>query len=201
MNDEGVIKFNCEWTRSTPLDKAWIRDINFCRDKLYALGLIGVNDEGIGYGNISIRLQGNEFIISGSGTGKLRKLTEDHYAHVTGYDVERNKIWSTGPILASSESLTHAMIYELASDVTAVIHVHHVGLWQKLLDTLPATGANIPYGTPEMASEIKRLFTEQNLSRNRIFAMAGHSDGIICFGDSLPEAAELILKEFDHLTK
>ena len=25
MNDEGVIKFNCQWTKSAPLDEAWIQ--------------------------------------------------------------------------------------------------------------------------------------------------------------------------------
>ena len=55
MNDEGVIKFNCHWTKSAPLDEAWIRDLNVWRDKLYRLGLIGMNEDGIGYGNISIR--------------------------------------------------------------------------------------------------------------------------------------------------
>ena len=89
MNDEGVIKFNCQWTKSAPLDEAWIRDLNVWRDKLYGLGLIGLNEDGIGYGNISIRFRKNQFIISGSGTGKFKKLTEEHYALVTDYDVRK----------------------------------------------------------------------------------------------------------------
>ena len=196
MNDEGVIKFNCQWTRSAPLDEAWIRDLNVWRDKLYRLGLIGVNEDGIGYGNISIRFRKNEFIISGSGTGKFKKLTEEHYALVTDYDMKTNAIWSTGSIIASSESLTHAMIYEQASDVHAVMHVHHFKIWKKLLNTLPATAQNIEYGTPEMANEIARLFNEQTLSQHKIFAMAGHYEGIVCFGKNLPQAGELLLNEF-----
>ena len=193
MSDEGVIKFNCQWTRSAPLDKAWIEDLNTWRDKLYGLGFIGVNEEGIGYGNISIRFRENEFIISGSGTGKFNKLTQQHYALVTGYDVKKNTICSTGSIIASSESLTHAMIYEHASDVHAVMHVHHFKMWKKLLHTLPATAQNIEYGTPEMANEIERLFNEQKLSQHKIFAMAGHYEGIVCFGKDLPQAGELLL--------
>ena len=200
MNEEGVIKFNCQWTKSAPLDEVWIRDLNVWRDKLYRLGLIGVNEDGIGYGNISIRFQKNEFIISGSGTGKFKKLTEEHYALVTDYDVKKNTICSTGSIIASSESLTHAMIYEHASDVHAVMHVHHFKIWKKLLNTLPATAENIEYGTPEMAKEIARLFTEQKLSQHKIFAMAGHNEGIVCFGRNLPQAAELLLNEFGDAT-
>lgn len=196
MNDEGVIKFNCQWTRSAPLEEAWIRDLNVWRDKMYSLGLIGVNEDGIGYGNISIRFRKNEFIISGSGTGKVKTLTGEHYAWVTDYNVKKNAIFSTGSTIASSESLTHAMIYEQAPDVHAVIHVHHFKIWKKLLNTLPATAEHIEYGTPEMAEEITRLFKEQKLSQNRIFAMAGHNEGIVCFGQDLRQAGELLLNEF-----
>ena len=193
MNDEGVIKFNCQWTKSPPLDEAWIRGLNVWRDKLYCLGLIGLNEDGIGYGNISIRFRKNQFIISGSGTGKFKKLTGEHYALVTDYDVKKNAISSTGSIIASSESLTHAMIYEQASDVHAVIHVHHFKTWEKLLNTLPATAENIEYGTPEMANEITRLFSEQKLSQHKIFAMAGHTGGIVSLGKDLGQAAEVLL--------
>jgi ribulose-5-phosphate 4-epimerase/fuculose-1-phosphate aldolase len=200
MNEEGVIKFNCQWTRSAPLDEAWIKDLNVWRDKLYRRGLIGVNEDGVGYGNISVRLRKNEFIISGSGTGKFKKLTGEHYAWVTDYDVKKNAICSTGSIIASSESLTHAMIYEHASDVHAVMHVHHFKIWKKLLITLPATAENIEYGTPEMAEEIARLFNEQKLSQHKIFAMAGHNEGIVCFGKNLHQAGELLLNEFGDAT-
>ena len=200
MNDEGVIKFNCQWMRSAPLEEAWIRDLNIWRDRMYSLGLIGVNGDGIGYGNISIRFRKNEFIISGSGTGKFKKLTGEHYALVTDYNVKKNAIVSTGSTIASSESLTHAMIYEQAPDIHAVIHVHHFMLWKKLLNTLPATTEHIEYGTPEMAEEITRLFKEQNLSQNRIFAMEGHSEGIVCFGKDLRQAGELLLNEFRDVT-
>jgi L-ribulose-5-phosphate 4-epimerase len=195
MSHEGVVKFNCQWTKSAPLDEAWIRDLNIWRDKLYQLGLIGLNEDGIGYGNISIRFLKNQFIISGSGTGKFKKLTGEHYALVTDYDVKKNAISSTGPLIASSESLTHAMIYEYASQVHAVMHVHHFKTWKKLLGTLPATAENIEYGTADMAKEIARLFNEQNLSQHKIFAMAGHNGGIISFGKNLGQAAEILLNK------
>jgi ribulose-5-phosphate 4-epimerase/fuculose-1-phosphate aldolase len=114
---------------------------------------------------------------------------------VTDYNVGENTIHATGPIIASSESLTHAMIYEYADDIHAVIHVHHMELWKRLLNSRPATAENIEYGTPEMANEIGRLFNEKELSRHRIFAMAGHSGGIVCFGKSLHEAGKLLLDQ------
>lgn len=198
MSDEGVIKFNCEWTKSAPLDETLLKDLNVWRNILHRLRLIGVNEDGIGYGNISIRFRENQFIISGSGTGRFKTLTGEHYALVTDHNVETNSICSTGATIASSESLTHAMIYERASDVHAVIHVHHFRIWKKLLETLPATAETIAYGTPEMANEIARLFDEQNLMQHRIFAMAGHYEGVVCFGKDLNHAAELLV---DHLNE
>ena len=150
-HDEGVIKFNCQWTQSGPLDKTLIADINTWREKLFDLKLIGVTDDGIGYGNISVRFRQNQFIISGSGTGKLEKLDERHYALVTAYNVAENSLCATGPIIASSESLTHAMVYENAPSAQAVMHVHHDLLWEELLRVLPATAPGIEYGTPGMA--------------------------------------------------
>lgn len=197
MNEnEGVIKFNCHWTPSGPLDSALLEEINAWRDKLFALNLIGVTEDGIGYGNISIRFKENEFIISGSGTGRLDKLNESHYALVTDYSVAENSLRSTGPIIASSESLTHAMIYDNADSMHAVMHVHHDHLWNQLLRRFPATAPGVEYGTPEMAREIVRLFKEEGLLKNRIFAMAGHHGGVVCFGRNLDEAGELLLNHF-----
>ena len=77
---------------------------------------------------------------------------------------------------------------------------HHFKTWRKLLNTLPATAENIEYGTPEMANEIARLFNEQKLSQHKIFAMAGHYEGVVSFGKNLAQAAELLLNEFGDVT-
>ena len=132
MNEEGVIKFNCNWIKTEPLNIKYIKDLNVWRNKLYKLGLIGVNKEGIGYGNMCIRFQQHKFIITGSTTGKLKKLSTKHYTQVTDYNVDENTLTTMGPNRASSESLTHAMIYQCAGAINAVIHVHHLKLWNKL---------------------------------------------------------------------
>ena len=170
-----------------------IKELNEWRDKLYASGLIGVNEEGIGYGNISTRFDQDTFIITGSATGKFKKLTSEQYTRVTAYDIDKNTVTTEDPIIASSESLTHAVIYEQQRDINAVVHVHHAKLWQQLLRTLPATDKNIVYGTPAMAKEIRRLFKETRLADQKIFAMAGHEEGIVSFGKDLNEAGQLIL--------
>jgi ribulose-5-phosphate 4-epimerase/fuculose-1-phosphate aldolase len=188
MQQEGVIKFKCNWIKTAPLNFELIKELNEWRDKLYDAKLIG-ETEGIGYGNISIRYE-NSFIISGTSTGKLPKLTAEHYTLVTGYDLDKNTLTNAGPILASSESLTHAVIYEHEKDVNAIMHVHHLELWKKLLKMFPATGKDIEYGTPSMARAICKLFEDSNLAEEKIFAMAGHEGGIVSFGNDPDEAGQ-----------
>jgi ribulose-5-phosphate 4-epimerase/fuculose-1-phosphate aldolase len=192
--DEGYIKFHCNWIEKEPLPIGHLLEINRWRDTLYNLGYIGVYDNGIGFGNISLRFNAKTFIITGSATGALETLNENHYVLVNEYDLARNSLTCTGPIKASSESLSHAVIYECSPETNAVIHIHNFELWEKLINKVPTTGKEISYGTPEMAIEIKRLFEQTNLKTEKIIAMAGHQEGIIAFGKTLDEAAKILLK-------
>ncbi len=85
------------------------------------------------------------------------------------------------------------MIYELDASYQAVIHIHSLELWQKLMHKVPTSSADVPYGTPEMAYEIVRLYKETDLAQQRLLVMAGHKEGIISFGNNLAEAAQVIL--------
>ena len=199
MKDEGLIKFNFTWIKAPPFDDDLVKDINSWRDKLYESGLIGVNDDGVGYGNISQRFHQNTFIITGSGTGKIRHLANEHYTLVTNYDLEENTLTAKGPVVASSESLTHAMIYETQSNMNVVMHVHHLDLWRYLLNAHLSTNSTAEYGTTGMAKEIKRLFQETDIEMQKIFAMAGHESGIISFGKDFEQAGQAIFDELARL--
>ncbi len=194
MKETGVIKFNCNWIKSEALPMSELNELNTWRNKMYALGWIGVNAEEIGFGNISIRSKNNEFIISGSATGKLKTLNNEHYTKVVEYDLEKNSLTAVGPILASSESLTHAVIYEYDKTVNAIIHIHNYDLWKKNMNEMPTTKKEIEYGTPAMANEMIRLFDETDLRNKKVLVMAGHEEGIISFGENLEEAGNLLLK-------
>jgi ribulose-5-phosphate 4-epimerase/fuculose-1-phosphate aldolase len=148
----------------------------------------------VGFGNISIR-DGNtsRFFITGSATGGLEDLTENHYTLVTDFNFQENHLTCQGPIKASSESLTHAAVYVAAPEVNAVIHVHHLKSWQKLLNRIPTTSSNVAYGTPQMSLEILRLFKETDLKNKRVLAMGGHQEGLISFGKDMEEAGKVLL--------
>lgn len=192
--NEGYIKFKCNWIKSNPVSKDIISEINTWRNNLYNIGLIGAYDDGIGYGNLSIRIKKQTFLITGSATGNLNVLNENHYTLVSDYDILKNELTCIGPIKASSESLSHAMIYECFSETNAVIHVHNEAMWNKYFNLAPTTDKYVEYGTPEMAIEIDRLFKETNLAHNKFLVMGGHREGIIAFGKTLAEAGEILLR-------
>jgi ribulose-5-phosphate 4-epimerase/fuculose-1-phosphate aldolase len=195
MIDEGYIKFDSHWQKTEPLDNAEIESLNRWRQPLYDAGLIGHYAElGIGFGNLSVRTgKDGQFIISGSQTGHLPELDAQHYALVEEYDIEQNRVSSAGATEASSESMTHAAIYELDPDIGAIVHVHSEELWAALKGSAATTDAQVAFGTPEMAREFRRLWQESDFRETGIAIMAGHEGGLVSTGSNLREAAERIL--------
>ena len=194
--DEGVVKYRCDWKKADPVAARDIADLMDWRELLHSWGLIGVYENGIGFGNVSVRIGKNcQFVISGTQTAHLRAIGPESYCTVTEFNLEQNFLGCRGPVPASSESLTHAALYLRALDVGGIIHVHNPKLWQQLLFKIPTTRKKIPYGTPQMALEMFRLFEEENLGDRKILAMAGHEDGIICFGSNLDEAGKVLAAE------
>ena len=191
MIDEGYIKFNCEWMKSPRSENSAISELDKWRRPLFDAGLIGqFPDTGVGFGNISMRSDSDAlFIISGTQTGHLADLTGNHYAEVMDYDIRDNRISCRGPVKASSESLTHAVIYELHATIQAVVHVHSDTLWRELRDRIPTTNSDVSYGTPEMAEEFRRLYRDTDFASSEIAVMGGHDGGLISIGPDVATAA------------
>lgn len=193
--DEGYIKFRADWQKGAAFPADKLADLNHWRDRLYGLGLLGAYPDGIGFGNISQRWNAQgQFLISGSTTGNFAQLCPEHYTLVTAVELGQNLLHCRGPIIASSESMSHAAVYLECPLVTAVFHVHHRGMWERLLHKVPTTATGVTYGTPEMAYSIMQLLRETNLPQQRIFVMEGHPEGIFSFGASLDDAGEVLLK-------
>lgn len=171
-------------------------ELNACRRRLRALRLIGVDSNGIGFGNLSVRDgETNNFYISGSATGGLPMLMLADCVRVVAYDFAKNWLRYEGAAIPSSESLTHAAIYECDPATSAVIHCHDSILWRRLLDRVPTSSKGVSYGTPEMAYEIARLFKVSDMRRQKIFVMAGHEGGIVAFGKKLEDAFDVVMRE------
>ena len=199
VETEGVVKYRLDFDPADPPQDD-LRCLNVWRSMLFQLGLIGQDAaryQGYGFGNLSQRCEKNpdHFIISGTQTGHLPRLQAAHYVEVEHCDIRHNRVRARGRVPPSSEALTHAMFYRLDAQIRCVIHVHAPALWRfGLAHGYPASGREIEYGTRQMALEIERLFAETDLPARRTLMMAGHEDGVICFGDSVDQAGLALIR-------
>jgi L-ribulose-5-phosphate 4-epimerase len=190
------VKFTYERARSGAALFDELAELNACRRKLLELRLIGIDSNGIGFGNLSVRDGARRnFYITGSATGGLPELALTDCVRVMAYDFARNWLQYEGSAIPSSESLTHAAIYESDSTISAVIHCHDLDVWRTRLDRVPTTSKTVAYGTPEMACEIMRLFSIGEVRSRRFFLMAGHEGGIVAFGKNLEQAFDVLMRE------
>jgi L-ribulose-5-phosphate 4-epimerase len=207
MYDEGVIKFKARH-EERPLESrlygtlacqliAW-------REILSKTQLVGQDPSrygGAGYGNVSGRVGApaaprgaRPFLITGTQTGGRACLGLDDFCVVKRYDPAKNEVDSVGAILPSSESMTHAAIYDLSPAIRFVLHAHTPTIWRRAEALrVPVTDPGVAYGTPEMAREVVRLFRDTALPARKILSMGGHEDGIIVFGHTLEEAGQVML--------
>lgn len=200
--DDGVIKFSfSEFIKTEKLPENEYINLEVQRKKLFALNLIGEYlPEKIGFGNISIKkdylnfkkTDFPQFLISGTQTGGDANLDGGGYTRVIDCDLEKQSVACHGPIKASSESLTHGAIYLACPKVTAIVHVHHTELWNKMLTKdYDRTSADTPYGTTEMANEVLKIAEGK---KSGTLIMEGHQDGIIFFSDTIEDATSMAIE-------
>lgn len=196
--DEGYIKYKSFWNKEAiEMNFDVLKELNAIRSKLMKYNMIGKIPNGPGFGNISVRIDNEQFYISATNTGHLSTLTIDEFAVVSDVNIDTNSVWCSGMSNASSESMSHAVIYRAKPFVNAVIHIHHKTLWNKLKNVEKTTHIDTSYGTPELAKEIAVIVKENNNSR--LLVLGGHEDGIISYGNTLIEAFEAIEQEYLNL--
>ena len=195
MATDGVIQFRLHHSTAPSAVRSELRLLSELRDALHARGWIGRDPArygGLGYGNVSVAQAGGAFLISATQTGHLATLSADHWVTVIHASPTTNELWSEGPALPSSESLTHAAIYQ-ASEARFVAHIHHPLLWRAVCAgtvSLPATPAEATYGTPAMAAALSRIAALEPLPFAA--AMTGHQDGLMAAAHSPALLLELL---------
>jgi hypothetical protein len=195
--NEGYTKFRVHLTEGDlPVIPALCR-LNAVRTELHDLGLVGVLPDGIGYGNVSVRLNESEkFVISGTATGGKRELALTDYCLVDSFDVRRNEVFCTGRIQASSESMSHGSVYQANPAVTCVIHIHSRKVFDYMLKNgYLRTSEQAAYGTPRIAEETMQLVRDAGAAQG-LFVMAGHQDGVIAYGADIESARQLLLEVY-----
>ncbi len=195
---EGVIKYRLVFHPAKSLVEHDYQYLDYWHAKFKLVGILGQDDSkynGLGFGNLSERIDQQSFLISGTQTGGLDKLQPDDYALVTATDIAQNLVEAQGKVKPSSESLSHAAVYALDDQIRFVFHVHSREIWQaRSALEIPQTAVGVEYGTAEMAKEIKRIYDLGQFDNARILAMTGHQDGVIGFGATATEAGRKILQ-------
>ena len=192
MTDEGYIKFQANWEKqSISIDDEMLAQINEIRTLMIQENWLGIDETGIGFGNISVRLgKSNQFIITGSATGGIPKLSSKDLAIVKSVNIEANTLECKGETIASSESMSHSVIYAELPEVNAVIHIHAAEIWKENLHRQPTSDINATYGTPEMAYSLQNILRE---TTEKSVIMGGHQAGIIAFGVDLNSVYQQLL--------
>jgi len=187
---EGVIKYRLDYHVAPAWAAAGFAELNAWRGLLWRLGVIGQDDaryDGLGYGNVSLRLEAGGFLITATQTGHLRRLTPEHYSRVLRALPDDNYLEAEGPSPPSSEALTHAAVYGADAEVRCVAHGHSPEIWRRAAALgLPCVAADIAYGTPAMARAVSAL-ARRHPARG-VIVMLGHQDGLLTYGQT-PEQA------------
>jgi len=103
--ETGAVKFQYECSGKELIPFLGFEELNAARQELRRLNLIGVDENGLGFGNVSLREEtSGSFYITGSGTGALPVLTLRDFAKVVAWDFERNWLRCEGCTVASAES-------------------------------------------------------------------------------------------------
>ena len=95
--------------------------------------------------------------------------------------------------------MTHGAIYDLSPAIRAVLHVHAPEIFAPQVRArlrIPTTRDGVDYGTPEMASEMARLWKDTALPDRRVLVMAGHEDGVVAFGADADDAGAALMSAF-----
>lgn len=205
---EGVIKFVARHEHA-PLDAAELSSeaaaLFAWRDILRRLEMLGQTPGrygGLGFGNLSARLPSRtraagrrRFLITGTQTAGLDVVAAEHLCIIEAYDIAANRVQSRGRTLPSSESLTHAALYDCDGELCFVFHVHAPAIWHAAdALSLPATADGVEYGTQAMAEEMRRLWRRGQALRGRVVVMRGHEDGVVSFGRTAQEAGEALIR-------
>jgi methylthioribose-1-phosphate isomerase len=191
--NEGFVKYTTIHTRAPAINAPQWAELNNARTKLFNLGLLGVNNQGIGFGNVSVRLRVDEFLISGTATGAAPELTPSEYCLVNSFDLAQNRIVSAGPVQASSEAMTHGAVYRSCSGANCVIHIHSGIIYKGMIrDGCLATDKEAVYGTPEIALSLAKCVRELGTDEGAVY-MAGHDEGIIVWGPNVERALKIVL--------
>jgi len=198
---EGVVQFRYELhppNADDPLDRNLLNRLERWRVALLQAGLVGRDPgryQGYAFGNLSARdpEHPQRFVITASQRTDAAFFDARDWVRIDAFDLDAFSVLASGHRAPSSESLTHAMVYSVASHVRCVLHVHAPAIWSRGANLgLPATGAATPYGSHALAKDVEHIL-ESNDDLPIVFTTPGHEDGVFACGPDLESTGEMLL--------
>ena len=165
------------------------------RSILFTLDLIGQHPDrygGYAYGNLSSATD-TGFAITASQTSGTPELIAEHIVNIIDTNLRRFWVDARGAEPPSSESLTHAIIYQADAKMRHVFHIHSAEIWgMREVLRLPETPDTVTYGSTEMVLAVNELLAKYP-SRPLVFATAGHEGGIFALGHHARDCGGLLV--------
>lgn len=197
---EGTIQFayDLQPPDAEVADAAALARLGGWRAVFKRLAVLGQDPErygGLGFGNLSCRdaARPGEFVVTASQTAAAPTLTDDDLVRITHNNPARFWVDAVGRQPPSSETLTHAMIYQADPDIAWVFHLHCPDIWLNSEQLgLPVTDEHVTYGSPAMIDAVARLLNDQR-QRPLVFATLGHRDGVFACGASADAAGGAVV--------
>lgn len=145
------------------------------------------------FGNLSCRSEDGTFIITGSCIGLKCDLKNDSFVRVIDCDFEKLQIKVAGTRPPSSETLLHAAIFNMRTEINAIFHGHNVELLKNhYRRNLPETKSEKPYGTMELVQSVLEL-----IDRYDLIIMKNH--GFIVVGKTMAEAGRSVIDKLKKI--
>ncbi len=198
--DEGTIRFAyaLEAPEGPVAPPDLLTQLRGWRHVLRRLSLVGqdaIRYGGFGFGNLSARdpQQPGEFLITASQTSGVEDLEDADLVRITGCNPARFWVDAVGHQPPSSESLTHAMIYESDPAIAWIFHGHSPEIWEGAQALgVPAIPEEIAYGSAELADAMADLL-HGHAERPLLFVTLGHRDGVFACGATARDAGAALV--------
>ncbi|QKF82483.1 hypothetical protein [Halarcobacter ebronensis] len=183
--------YSIKYTETEEIAVKECNKIEKIRARLYSLGLIGAHTNGNCFGSISTRYNKNKssFVITGINTGEFPKLNPNYYSFVKKFDYERKKMFCIGSSKPSNQWLLHSYLYDLDSQIKAVIIINNERVWDYMINN---EFLKIDYSNLENCKAVEDIYKNIDCFLNNSFLIDGNDFSIVAFGKSLSETEKAL---------
>lgn len=194
---EGLIQYRTEYLGNIPPTwiQSWeeqLREFLHVRNLAHSQKLLGMDTQGIAYGNWSMRLPDGSIVITASQTSHLPEISLHQICRIPEYDLDEFSLcWQGSPDFPpSSETLSHLGLYHGCGEITCILHTHHEQWFQRWMKhpDFPGTDSHALPGTPLLACELQMVAWTRLYKLPTAIGLRGHPPGWMLVFPSLASA-------------